>query len=103
MTSTVESTEVLVSTISALQTPSQSVQQSYLLNETLREIKEEFDDSGRIAAIIIGVLGGLGIVLSVVSPIILFYGRKIHIILLMVYEDCVLFNILLEVSFVSIL
>ena len=37
------------------------------MNETLREIQEEIDDSGRIAGIIIGVLGGLTIVISVVG------------------------------------
>ncbi|KFM67948.1 Low-density lipoprotein receptor, partial [Stegodyphus mimosarum] len=54
-------------TVAVVQTVSYPTQQSMLMNETLREIQEEIDDSGRIAGIIIGVLGGLTIVLALVG------------------------------------
>lgn len=71
-TPTIASSSAAVETISPiLSTPSENAQQSFLMNETLREIQEEIDDSGRIAGIIIGVLGGLTIVISAVSLSIL--------------------------------
>ncbi|XP_035230565.1 low-density lipoprotein receptor-related protein 8-like [Stegodyphus dumicola] len=54
-------------TVAVVQAVSYPTQQSMLMNETLREIQEEIDDSGRIAGIIIGVLGGLTIVFALVG------------------------------------
>lgn len=68
ITTVVTSTTTAANTVpSVLTTSSERGHDSYLMNQTLREIREEIDDSGRIAGIIIGVLGGLTIVISVVS------------------------------------
>ncbi|GFQ69087.1 low-density lipoprotein receptor [Trichonephila clavata] len=62
-----ESSPQTIDTLSVIQTTLKPSQQSMFMNETLREIQEVIDDSGRIAGIIIGVLTGLTLVLALVG------------------------------------
>ncbi|XP_055944113.1 low-density lipoprotein receptor-related protein 8-like [Argiope bruennichi] len=66
-TSSPENSSSTTNSVSGFDITPESAQQSSFVNETLRELQEVIDDSGRIAGIIIGVLSGLTLVLAVVG------------------------------------
>ncbi|GIY36098.1 uncharacterized protein CEXT_492621 [Caerostris extrusa] len=62
-----ENSTSISSTTPHVENTPEPIQQQSFMNETLREIQEVIDDSGRIAGIIIGVLSGLALVLALVG------------------------------------
>ncbi|GBN24210.1 hypothetical protein AVEN_227885-1 [Araneus ventricosus] len=66
-TSSHENISSTTDSASGFETTPEPAQQSSFVNETLRELQEVIDDSGRIAGIIIGVLSGLTLVLALVG------------------------------------
>ncbi|XP_054719022.1 low-density lipoprotein receptor-related protein 8-like [Uloborus diversus] len=66
-TDVTDSESVPLPTSSSAQTSSESAHEPNLMNETLQAIKEEIDDSGKIAGIVIGALGIICFILTVVG------------------------------------